>query len=246
MDVTTSKRVRANQRKRNGIRNDALNKLNLELVHKYQAGDERALTVLLEVNKGMLIMVARGYASTGIPMEELLASASYGYCLGIQRFNESLGSRLNSFATDWARSQISRLVKFHTSKKRKSWLVSYEDTIEHTGGIGHFYSNTAEDPGFLRRPNAEQIRMMVEYVEGIRWSIATKLKPLEKFVLCRHYGFDDRKGPMSYSQIESSEEFRFTDAYAKILCDSALQKIHVSKQRFLIIVEAMNVLDAER
>lgn len=243
--MMSSQHVRLIQDERKKEANERKNELNLQLTHQYHAGDKQALAKLLEANRGSLIRIVRRYSSTGIPQEDLLARAEYGYCIGIQKFQEWRGVRLNTCAMYWAQSEVSMLVKFHARKKRSMMMVSYDASIDRMDDNRNM-DLLVEDPSSMRRPNAVQILMLSERVQEIRRRIAVKLSSLERFILCRYFGFDDCSGPMTYKQIEVLPEFQYSGAYARLLCSQALRKIGMTKKRFLLLAEAMNVLDTER
>ena len=77
----------------------------LELVGRYQSGDERALSVLLEAHYGLIKYWARKVL-TWADREEIMAEASIAFFKSVRDFNVSKDDDFHSFARDLIRRAI--------------------------------------------------------------------------------------------------------------------------------------------
>lgn len=78
----------------------------LELVRRYQAGDNAAADVLLRVHEPLLLHLAKPFLHRGLPLDDLLQCARIGLCTGARKFDEGHGTRLMSYAGWHIRDEI--------------------------------------------------------------------------------------------------------------------------------------------
>lgn len=95
------------------------------LARRYRATrDPQAARQLTEAHLRLVIAVARTYQGYGLPKADLIQEGNIGLLKGVERFDDSVGVRLSSYALAWIRAEISsyvirniRLVRFATKKQ---------------------------------------------------------------------------------------------------------------------------------
>lgn len=76
------------------------------LVKKMQAGDESAMQKLIQSNLRFVVSVAKSYRGLPIPLDDLIAAGNIGLIAAIQRFDDTRGYKLISYAVHWIKQAI--------------------------------------------------------------------------------------------------------------------------------------------
>lgn len=77
-----------------------------ELAQRMNRGDQRARTKLICANLRFVISVANRYATTGVPLADLIAAGNIGLVKAADRFDPNRGFRFISYAVNWIRQSI--------------------------------------------------------------------------------------------------------------------------------------------
>jgi len=76
---------------------------------RYHA-DQAAKMRLIEANMRLVVSIAKGYLSSGIPLEDLIQEGAIGLMTAAERFDPERGYRFSTYATQWIRQAIGRAV----------------------------------------------------------------------------------------------------------------------------------------
>ena len=82
------------------------NEQECSLFQQMRNGDKNAIVVLTMSNMGFVISVAKGFQHLGLDMEELISAGKEGLLEAINRFDETHGTRLCTYAGWWIRKRI--------------------------------------------------------------------------------------------------------------------------------------------
>ncbi len=77
-----------------------------KLAVRMKAGDIDAHDALIEANLGLVVMFARRYRPTGVPLMDLIAEGNLGLIKAARRFDPELGYRFATYAKWWVRQAI--------------------------------------------------------------------------------------------------------------------------------------------
>lgn len=83
------------------------------LTRQAQQGSSAAIERLVGAHMGLVGMIARRYRSRCYTHEDLLQEGILGLLQAVQRFDESRGYRLSTYAVFWIRQSIQRAVEQH-------------------------------------------------------------------------------------------------------------------------------------
>lgn len=86
-----------------------------ELLERAKAGDEEALTRLVESNLRLVISIARRYVRPGVPLEDLVQEGAIGLIKAIDHFDLSRGLRFSTYAVHWVRQCVGRAADAQTN-----------------------------------------------------------------------------------------------------------------------------------
>lgn len=89
-----------------------------DLVLRYQGGDNKAGEALLEIHAPIIHKWAKRYSGKGADFDDLLQEARLGFLKGVEKFDVTLGFKLNTYAPAWARQQAHRYLANHGSDVR--------------------------------------------------------------------------------------------------------------------------------
>jgi RNA polymerase sigma factor (sigma-70 family) len=80
----------------------------LELIELYKAGNSAAGEALLQAHAGVIYGVARKYVRNELPLADALQEARAGFLEGVVKFDPTRGTRLLTYAPDWAMHRAQR------------------------------------------------------------------------------------------------------------------------------------------
>ena len=78
----------------------------LELSQRSILGDRAAINELVSRNLRFVVSVAKQYATSAIPVEDLINEGNLGLIKAAERFDGKLGNRFISYAVSWIRKSI--------------------------------------------------------------------------------------------------------------------------------------------
>jgi len=82
-----------------------------ELGHRISRGDTEARNHMIRSNLRLVVRIAREFASSGLPMADLIAEGNIGLMKAVERFDPDEGSRFSTYATWWIRQTIRRAIQ---------------------------------------------------------------------------------------------------------------------------------------
>lgn len=82
----------------------------IELAVRARGGDKRALDDLVESNLRFVMSIAKEYAWSGIPIEELASEGNIGLIRAVDKFDETKGFKFISYAVWWIRQSIMQCI----------------------------------------------------------------------------------------------------------------------------------------
>ena len=80
----------------------------IDLARRVAAGDEQARRKLIESNLRLVIAIARRYASSGVPLVDLIQDGNLGLMRAAEKFDYRRGCHFGTYATWWIRQAVSR------------------------------------------------------------------------------------------------------------------------------------------
>jgi RNA polymerase sigma-32 factor len=100
------------------------------LARRADAGDAEATRRLIASHLRVVIRIARGYRSSGLPMADLVQEGTVGLIRAVRRFNPDHGARLSTYAMWWIRAAIQdhvvhswSLVRMGTTNTQKALFL---------------------------------------------------------------------------------------------------------------------------
>jgi len=89
-----------------------------ELTILAQGGDTEARNQMVEGNLRLVIKIAKSYRGRGIAIQDLIEAGNLGLFKAVDRFDVSLGFKFSTYATNWIKQSIRRLIENTASKVR--------------------------------------------------------------------------------------------------------------------------------
>jgi len=80
----------------------------IELARKIRNGDKRARDLMISANLRLVVTVAHDYVEFGLPLLDLISEGNIGLVKAVERFDETKGAKLSTYAVWWIRQCIKR------------------------------------------------------------------------------------------------------------------------------------------
>jgi RNA polymerase primary sigma factor len=80
----------------------------IALAQKIRRGDKRARDLMIRANLRLVVTVARDYVDFGLPLLDLISEGNIGLVKAVERFDETKGAKLSTYAVWWIRQSIKR------------------------------------------------------------------------------------------------------------------------------------------
>lgn len=83
----------------------------LELIAKAQNGDEEAMTLLIENNKGLIWNIVKRFTGRGYETEDIYQIGCMGFIKAIKRFDTSFEVQVSTYAVPYILGEIKRFIR---------------------------------------------------------------------------------------------------------------------------------------
>jgi RNA polymerase primary sigma factor len=80
----------------------------IALAQKIRRGDKRARDLMISANLRLVVTVAQDYVDFGLPLLDLISEGNIGLVKAVERFDETKGAKLSTYAVWWIRQCIKR------------------------------------------------------------------------------------------------------------------------------------------
>jgi RNA polymerase primary sigma factor len=85
----------------------------IDLARKIRNGDKRARDLMISANLRLVVTVAHDYVDFGLPLLDLISEGNIGLVKAVERFDETKGAKLSTYAVWWIRQRIKRALSNH-------------------------------------------------------------------------------------------------------------------------------------
>lgn len=106
--------------------------MEVELVRRARAGDRRAASQLVSSCLGLVVAIGLEYRRWGVPLEDIVQQGNVGLLKATEKFDETRGVRLATYAAYWVRAEIRsyvirtyRVVRVGTTKAERRAMRAY-------------------------------------------------------------------------------------------------------------------------
>lgn len=112
-----------------------------EIIAKAQAGDEKALSLIVETNLGLVKSIAVRFKDRGVEMEDIVQIGTIGMIKAVRNFDFSFGTKFSTYAVPLIMGEIKKflrddgLIKVSRETKRRAVLLlkEKERLLQETG-----------------------------------------------------------------------------------------------------------------
>ena len=80
----------------------------IELARKIRNGDRQARDLMISANLRLVVTIAHDYVDFGMPLLDLISEGNIGLMKAVERFDETKGAKLSTYAVWWIRQCIKR------------------------------------------------------------------------------------------------------------------------------------------
>ncbi len=103
-----------------------------ELARRKDEGDEEATRRLIESNLRLVMWIVRGYASSGVPVLDLIQEGNLALMHAVEKFDYQQGCRFSTYATWWIRQAITKAIVYQKRTIRlPEWVADQSRRISH-------------------------------------------------------------------------------------------------------------------
>ena len=206
------------------------------LSQRIKAGDERALSKLVEANLRFVVKIASQYRGKGVDLDDLISEGNLGLMKAAAKFDATKGVRFVNFAVVYIRQKMERAIEQHTTifqvpknsptahvDRQNSHPVSYDAPLGHRTNMSLL--------SVLMNPNAPIADERV-YSAALRSAVETALEGLdarEQRVVNAFFGIDREHETMA----EIAEDMGLKRERVRQIRDKAVRKLRKSYKAFL-------------
>lgn len=191
-----------------------------ELGRAAQAGNRKAINILVESNLRFVMQVARQYQGMGLPLEDIIAFGNIGLFEAAERFDPDKGVKFITFAVWYVRAEIQKALN---DLSRVVRIPSHKTATEeqHIKSIHTPVGDDENKETYADRYLAADSTKSARDTADLRFDLARaldQLKPKQREALVRFYGID-REYAQCMDQI--AEEMGVTGERARQLVRQA-------------------------
>ncbi len=175
----------------------------LQLLIKFQNGDDKARDKLIEHNLRLVVFLAKKYESSGYDIEDLVSIGSIGLIKGINTYKIDKNIKLATYASRCIANEI--LMFLRKNKKRKT-EISFEDALNYDSEGNELHLEdilgTEEDIVIKEFENSLDKKMLADEIN--------KLNPRDKQIMILRYGLNNTE---EFTQKEVAEILGISQSY---------------------------------
>ena len=191
-----------------------------ELGRAAQAGNRRAINILVESNLRFVIQVARQYQGMGLELEDLIAFGNIGLFEAAERFNPDKGVKFITFAVWYVRAELQKALN---DLSRTVRIPSHRTATEEystksiSTPVGDGENTETYADRYLAADSTKSARDTQDLQYDLQRALA-QLKPKQRAAITRFYGIG-----MEYAQCmeQIAEELEVTGERARQLVRQA-------------------------
>ena len=83
----------------------------MEMIYKAQNGDQEAMTIMIEENKGLVWSIVKRFSQRGYEIDDLYQIGSLGLIKAIKKFDTSFEVKLSTYAVPYILGEIKRFIR---------------------------------------------------------------------------------------------------------------------------------------
>jgi RNA polymerase primary sigma factor len=158
----------------------------IELARQVAAGDELARQKLIESNLRLVIAIARRYASTGVPLIDLIQEGNLALKHAVEKFDYRRGCHFGTYATWWIRQAVS-----HAAGEQSRFIHLPEHVATRLRKVRRVAAQLSQENGLEPLPeqiavasniNLDEVKSLLSLVEP-PVSLETPLDAEERYTL---------------------------------------------------------------
>lgn len=157
-----------------------------DIISKAQAGDEKALSLIVETNLGLVKSIAVRFKDRGVELEDIIQIGTIGMIKAVRNFDFSFGTKFSTYAVPLIMGEIKKflrddgLIKVSRETKRRAVLLLKEkERLFLETGVEPTIKAVADAVGITPEEAAEALESTSETVS---LSDTTFDTPIENFV----------------------------------------------------------------
>lgn len=224
---------------------------------KASKGDKREKEKLIVSNLRFVVSIAVKYQNLGLPLMDLINEGNMGLLRAVEKFDVTKGFKFISYARWWIRHFILKAI-FEQSTSIKLPLKyatqlskrSEQEDSETVQRLKKIYRPVSLDQKLSEDNNSDTIMDLVddskydlpekmaieENLKEIIEEVMTKLKPIERDVISRHFGLNGKR-PLTLKEI--GERYNLTKERIRQIEHTALDKLRypMRKRKIMDFVE---------
>lgn len=224
---------------------------------KASKGDKREKERLIVSNLRFVVSIAVKYQNLGLPLMDLINEGNMGLLRAVEKFDVTKGFKFISYARWWIRHFILKAI-FEQSTSIKLPLKyatqlskrSEQEDSETVQKLKKIYRPVSLDQKLSEDNNSDTIMDLVddskydlpekiaieENLKEIIDEVMTKLKPIERDVISRHFGLNGKR-PLTLKEI--GERYNLTKERIRQIEHTALDKLRypMRKRKIMDFVE---------
>ena len=201
----------------------------VQLIKSYRSGDKKALEKLVKANLRFVISVAKTYQHQGLGLEDLISEGNIGLIKALERYDETKGFKLISYAVWWIRQAIllalaenARMIRMPLNKLRK--CIGIKKDIE------RFVQENLREPEYHEIEDLLPAKLREEeFMSGLNFKHVSLNEPLN---------FNSQDSEITYEHLLKTDESNKADfginQKSKLnLLNSVINKLNEREQTIL-------------